>query len=56
MYMKLQNMIVVNFIFYYQINVVIGGTCVQGLIHKIQKSGARTRGSYIVFFDREFFK
>ena len=51
-------MILVNFIFYYQINVVIGGTCVQGLIHKIQKGAARTRGIFIhtFNFDREFFK
>ena len=51
-------MILVNFIFYYQINVVIGGTCVQGLIHKIQKGAARTHDSFIATFnvDREFFK
>ena len=51
-------MILVNFIFYYQINVVIGGTCVQGLIHKIQKGAARTCGIFIdtFNFDREFFK
>ena len=51
-------MILVNFIFYYQINVVIGGTCVQGLIQKIQTGVAWTRGIFIhtFNFDREFFK